>query len=284
MQRKKSREFAVAGIALVVLTALLAPLPSIAQGGSVRDALRARNAESTRIQERTYHFAEAGKDIPYSLFVPSTYDAANSSPLVVALHGLGSSASQMIRYRGMTDLAERHGYIVVAPEGYNSHGWYGSLGPGKNRSSERFAKGTPDPENLGALSEKDVFNVIDIVKAEFTVDPDRVYLMGHSMGGGGTLYLGMKYKELWAGLGAIAPAIYSNPEQLSSIATMPIIVVQGDEDRLVKVENTRRWTETMKRLQMPYRYIEVPGGNHVSVAPENLPAIFTFFDQHRRGE
>jgi len=282
MKRLISAGYAKAAIFAVCMS--LAMLPAAAQSGAVRNAVLARTAEAKHIQERTYHFDAASKDIPYSLYVPSSYDGAKPNPLIVALHGLGSSASQMIRYRGMTDLAEEHGYIVVAPEGYNSHGWYGSLGPGKNRFSERFQGNEPDPENLGELSEKDVFNVLDIVKGEFKVDPNRIYLMGHSMGGGGTLYLGMKYKELWAGLGPIAPAIYSNPIQLSNIPKMPIILVQGDQDRLVKVETTRRWTAEMEQLHMPYKYIEVPGGNHVSVAPENLPAIFAFFDQHRRGE
>ena len=253
---------------------------SAAGQGTVREALRARTADAKHIQERSYHFDAAGKDIPYALFVPSSYDGAKPFPLVVALHGLGSSADQMIRYRGLTELAEQHGYIVVAPEGYNSHGWYGSLGPGKNRFSERFEGNEPDPENLGELSEKDVFNVLDIVKKEFKIDAHRTYLMGHSMGGGGTLYLGMKYKELWAGLAPIAPAIYSSPNQLSSIPKMPVVLVQGDADRLVHVEVTRQWAAKMKELGMPCEYIEVPGGNHVNVAMDNLPAIFAFFDKH----
>ncbi len=265
---------------LAVTTVLFFSTSASSQGGR----LRAETETTPRIQDRSYHFKEAGKDMPYSLFVPSSYNGTAAYPLIVALHGLGSSADQMIRYRGLTDLAEEHGYIVAAPAGYNSHGWYGSLGPGKNRFSERFARGEPDPENLGELSEKDVFNVLDIVKGEFKIDAKRVFLMGHSMGGGGTLYLGMKYSHLWAGLGPIAPAIYSNPNQLEKIATMPIIVVQGDEDRLVKVEVTRRWVEMMKRLSMPYQYIEIPGGDHVTVAPNNLPAIFAFFNQHSRGE
>ncbi len=242
------------------------------------------SATTPRIQDRVYHCAEAKADLPYSVFVPSTYDGSKAYPLIVALHGLGSSSDQIIRYRGMTDLAEHHGYIVIAPMGYNNHGWYGSLGPGKNRFSERFANGVPDPENLGELSEKDVFNVLDIAKKEFKIDPNRIYLMGHSMGGGGTLYLGMKHKEIWAGLGAIAPAIYSNPNQLSDIATMPIIVVQGDADRLVRVEATRRWTEKMAELGMPHEYIEVAGGDHVRVAPQHLPDIFAFFNEHARSE
>ncbi len=282
-QRVKLFYFRPINLAIAFLCVLLLAVPAAGQG-AVREALRAKTAEAKQIQERSYRFDEAGKDMPYSLFVPSSYDGAKPCPLIVALHGLGSSADQMIRYRGLTDLAEEYGYIIVAPEGYNSHGWYGSLGPGKNRFSERFEGKVPDPENLGELSEKDVLNVLDIVKTEFKIDAHRTYLMGHSMGGGGTLYLGMKHKELWAGLAPIAPAIYSSPDQLSSIPAMPVILVQGDADRLVRVEVTRRWADKMKELGMPCEYIEVAGGNHVDVAMDNLPAIFAFFEKHQGGK
>src|SRR5262245_21801145 len=145
----------------------------------------------SRIEKRTYDFKEAGKEMEYALFVPSTYDKEKKTPLMVALHGLGSNPQQIMHYRGLTDLAEKHGYIVVAPMGYNSSGWYGSR-------SGRFGK--TDPENLNELSEKDVMNVLGIVRKEFNVDDDRIYLMGHSMGGGGTWHLGLKYPEIWAGL------------------------------------------------------------------------------------
>src|SRR5204863_3843936 len=121
---------------------------------------------------------------------------AKKAPLLVALHGLGSTPQQIMRYRGLTDLAEKHGYVVAAPMGYNSGGWYGSRPLPKS-----------DPKNLAELSEKDVMNVLDLVKKEYAIDPDRVYLMGHSMGGGGTWHLGIKYPDVWAALAPIAPAI-----------------------------------------------------------------------------
>src|SRR6516162_4398509 len=85
---------------------------------------------SERIEKKTYEFKEAGKEMEYALFVPSTYDKAKKAPLVVALHGLGGNPQQIIRSRGLVEQAEKYGYLVVAPMGYNSSGWYGSRGPG----------------------------------------------------------------------------------------------------------------------------------------------------------
>jgi pimeloyl-ACP methyl ester carboxylesterase len=84
-------------------------------------------------------------------------------------------------------------FIMAAPMGYNTGGWYGS--PIINTGG-RGGKGAPAPEppaNLSELSEKDAMNVLDMMRKEFNVDDKRTYLMGHSMGGAGTLYLGSKY-------------------------------------------------------------------------------------------
>lgn len=236
-------------------------------------AQEAKEAKPTtaRIQKKTYDFKEAGKEMEYALFVPTSYDKAKKTPLLVALHGLGSNPQQIMRYRGLTDLAEKHGYIVVAPMGYNSSGWYGARVLGK-----------PNPANLSELSEKDVMNVLEIVRKEYTIDPDRIYLMGHSMGGGGTWHLGIKYPDIWAALAPIAPAIFRPATDVAKIKHIPVILVQGDNDRLVPVAGARRWAEEMKKLGMTYEYIEVAGGDHIAIAHQNLPKIFEFFNKHTR--
>jgi poly(3-hydroxybutyrate) depolymerase len=239
------------------------------------DDAKAEPNKSTwpRIQKKTYDFKEAGKEMEYGLFVPSTYDKTKKAPLIVALHGLSSNPQQIMRYPGLTDLAEKHGYIVTAPMGYNSQGWYGQKPP--------FVR-KPDPENLFELSEKDVMNVLEFVRKDYTIDADRIYLMGHSMGGGGTIHLGLKHPDLWAALAPIAPAIFHRPAELETIKRVPVILVQGDDDKLVRVGLVRPWAEKMKELKMTYEYIEVPGGGHVDVAFKNLPKIFEFFNAHKK--
>ncbi len=245
-------------------------------GPPLRRPAKPKNTQS-RIEKKTYDFKDAGKEMEYALFVPSTYDKAKKSPLMIALHGLGSNPQQIMKYKGLTDLAEKHGYIVAAPMGYNSRGWYGA---------RAMVKGSADdPKNLAELSEKDVMNVLEIVKKDYSIDPDRIYLMGHSMGGGGTLYLGIKNPEIWAGLAPIAPAIGARTDkEVEKIKNIPVMLVQGDKDLLVPVAGARRWAEQMKKLDMTCEYIEVKDGDHISVAAQNLPKIFEFFDKHKRGE
>ncbi len=233
----------------------------------------AAKLDTGKVLKRTYDFDLAKKEMEYCLYLPKSYDKAKASPLVVALHGLNSSPAQIMGYPGLVKLAEEHGYVVVSPMGYNSRGWYGSMGWNMPLNT---------PANLGELSEKDVMNVLATTRKDVNIDPNRIYLMGHSMGGGGTWHLGLKYPQLWAALAPIAPAIYRSPDALTTIKSMPVILVQGDADKLVPVRIARAWAAKMKELKMDYKYIEVPGGDHVKVAFDNMPAIFEFFNAHKR--
>jgi poly(3-hydroxybutyrate) depolymerase len=339
---------------------LTAPLTGLAAGlllGALTTLAGAQQPPTGRrppdqIEKRTYEFKEAGKEMEYALFVPSGYDKAKKAPLIVALHGLGGNPQQMIRSRGLVEQAEKYGYIVVAPMGYNSSGWYGSRGPGAGgfggAGRGAVALGTPPgtvlssrvqeslkltdeqkkkvealqkevdaglqkvlteeqnkqlkslkenagrgaagglgggqdaPANLGELSEKDVMNVLALVRKDFTIDDKRIYLIGHSMGGGGTWHLGTKYPDVWAGLAPIAPAAFGQPTGLDKLKKIPVIVVQGDADTLVRPEGTRRWVEKLKELNGPHEYLEIKGAGHGDVVAKGMPQIFEFFEKQQK--
>tara|TARA_Y100000758_G_scaffold264095_1_gene203285 strand:- start:1762 stop:2589 length:828 start_codon:yes stop_codon:yes gene_type:complete len=250
-------------------TLLILTVFTAAQGlPAAQDSAKKPLLEKGKIQGRSYHFKEAEKDMGYTLYVPRAYTPKKKWPLIVALHGFKSNPGQMIHYPGFTSLAEKHGYIIVCPMGYNTSAWYGAAS---------FVS-----RKIGKLSEQDVMNVLGIARKDFNVDPDRIYLLGHSMGGGGTFHLGMKYPELWAALAPIAPAIYSSPKDLVKIRHIPIICIQGAKDKLVKASGTRKWIAKMKELEMEHQYIEEPEGGHVIIAFQKMPDIFKFFNKHTR--
>jgi predicted peptidase len=252
-------------------------------------------AVDPRVQTRTYHFADTNEDVPYAIYVSSKVSRDKKNPLIVTLHGLGGTHTTMMRPNAL-DLAEAGGYIYVAPMGYNPRGWYGVPrgerrgGPPPSANPARQGGPPPgalaaanDPPNLRELSEKDVLNVLDIVRKEFNIDENRTYLFGHSMGGAGTYHLAVKYPEKWAAIGVQAPAAFSlDPNSLSKIPRMPVIVIHGDMDTAVPVTLSRTWVEVMKTLNMPYQYIEVAGGDHGSVISGSMPDIFAFFANHTK--
>ena len=276
----KTRNFGIkAAVVAAVLVGAVGVLPAVAQEpGSVV-------ARDARVQGRTYTFPGTGTEVPYALFVPSAYDASRAWPLIVTLHGLGRPYDWMLGYEGIIDFAERDGYVMVAPLGYHPRGWYGSRGPGIPQTLRAADITESLPENLGALSEQDVMNVFEIVRTELNIDPDRMYLWGHSMGGAGTYHLAATHPDLWAALGVAAPAPSVDPDQLEAFKHVPIIVMQGDEDRLVTT--TREWVAKMKELGMEHLYVEVKGGDHsrfINANADTLEKIFAFFNIVRKDQ
>jgi hypothetical protein len=66
-----------------------------------------------RIQHRTYKFAEAGGvEIPYALFVPSTYDEKKKYPIMVGLHGMECAHDTIMALNPLLDLC-KHLPILV---------------------------------------------------------------------------------------------------------------------------------------------------------------------------
>jgi poly(3-hydroxybutyrate) depolymerase len=166
-------------------------------------------------------------------------------------------------------------------------------GPGAGRGGfgAVTAGGTAitDLAKLHEASEKDVMNVLDMIRKEFNVDENRTYLMGHSMGGAGTIYLGVKYASIWAAIGAEAPAtapagLTPANYSLEPAKNVPMIIVQGDMDELVPVTGTRLWIDKMKELNITHQYVEVPGGTHGSVLTTGAPDIFAFFAKYTKAK
>jgi len=250
-----------------------------------------------RVQIRMHHFGETNQDIPYSLFVSSKVKKNKKAPLIVTLHGIGGTHTTMMRPNAI-DLAEAGGYILLAPMGYNPRGWYGAPPPRGRRGAPPAPPVDPargalppgllsdpnDPPNLRELSERETLEVVDLIRKEFKVDDDRTYLMGHSMGGAGTLYLAIKYPQRWAAIAALAPAAFAvDREGLSKIPKMPIMLVHGDMDTVVPVTVGRAWAEAMKSIPMKdYQFIEVAGGDHGTVIGSHQAEVFAFFARHSR--
>ncbi len=242
--------------------------------GSADSAVAQREAREnesaitdSRVQHRSYTMRETGETIPYGLFIPSSYDPNEPSKLMVSLHGAGRQYDWLMGYAGFLDRAERDGYIVVTPLGYTRRGGYGARGD--------------KPQDK--LAEKDVMNVITLVKDEFNIDENRTYLWGHSMGGGGTYYISSRHPDLWAGLGLVAPSGGMRADYVDedAIKHIPVLVLHGSEDATIPVERSRQSVARMKELGMEHLYVEIKGGDHsqfINQSEEVVGMLFDFFN------
>jgi len=211
---------------------------------------------------------------PYGLYLPKNYDAKKKYPLVIMLHGAGSNHRLALRRvfgksntPGETDVeATRYfpewkdiDFIVASP----------------------YARGTMGYQGV---AEKDVYDVLADVKKRFSIDPDRTYLTGLSMGGGGTLWIGLTHPDIWAALVPVCPAPPKGTDQFTVNATnLPMHFFHGDADKAVPVTVSREWVKNIKALGGQVEYDEYPGVGHNSWEKAYADeAVFSWFSPIKR--
>lgn len=179
--------------------------------------------------------------LPYRHFGASQ----TSSPLVVFLHGAGGAGSdnrsQLERGNGfalsrLVDFA-RSPCQIVAPQCPANESWWSA---------------TDSPSRAAAL-------LVRLIE-QLSVDRDRIYLLGVSMGGHGVWDLGWRYPNLWAALVPICGAIPHH--RAARLQNTPIWCFHGGEDRDVPVEGSRRAVQMLLEAGRSVRYTEMPGVGH----------------------
>ena len=259
------------------------PAPDISQGfrGIPRSAQPPLTESQRRILECSYVLDEANAEMPYTLFVPTGYDPGTPTPLVVDLHGLNITPLMQILFDGTTDFAEEHGFMVVAPMGYSVAGWWGARdGEPVETADENPATG--DPYAVGQLSEIDAMHLLAMIRERYNVDPDRIYLMGHSMGGAGTYHLAAKYNDVWAAAVPLSGAGGIRDEETAMrFQSLPTLIMHGEMDSIVPAATSRRSVMWLQSVGAPHLYLEFPGKDHefwIRRGAENMEKVFLFFD------
>jgi predicted peptidase len=117
--------------------------------------------------------------------------------------------------------------------------------------------------------------------SRYPIDPDRIYLMGFSMGGSGTWDMLMRHAGVFAAGVPITGAADVN--QAGLLASMPIWSFHGELDPLSPVQNGRTMFEALRKHGAPVRYTEFKGVAHGSVGPAlDEPELFHWLFAQRR--
>lgn len=128
---------------------------------------KSRPAEVSRV------LRHGDRDRWYTVHVPSNYDAARPWPCVFAIHGATSNPRLMERFSGLSDFADREGFLVVYPAGTgnlpNVLTWNGG-----DCCGHAVQHQVDDVGYFAALLE-DLSHVVSI-------DPRRLFLAGMSNG------------------------------------------------------------------------------------------------------
>ncbi len=234
----------------------------------------------------------------YELFVPPAYRANQDRrwPLVVTLHGFKGNAGDY--FRNTFGLARD----FSGGETLDAHGRHGAaptsgpmfvIGPtGRGQSFYRH------------FGEIDVLEAIEDVRARFpSIDPDRIYITGGSMGGTGAAYLPYRHPDLFAASAALAgyhdqriradtdhaslsdverflTAHRSDIDWAENGVHLPILLVRGTRD--MPLEWTRCLVRRLNQLGYRCEHREPELGHNVWTDTYANGAIFDWFARHRR--
>lgn len=171
--------------------------------------------------DSTRSLTHAGIERKYLLHIPPGYDAARPTPLVLAFHGIGLDAEEMVRISKLSEQADISGFIVVYPNGTGEKkSWNGGHCCGE------AAKNNVDDVGF-------VRALIDELSASLNIDPNRVYATGFSNGAIMVYRLACELSDRIAAIGPVAATqILDDQEACHPARSVPLIHFHGTADRL----------------------------------------------------
>lgn len=188
---------------------------------------------------------------PYDVFIPNSYDPSKKYALFISLHGYQNEIQKYSNFLGENKhpIPESLNVITAALYGRRNHFYQGA-------------------------AEEDVLTVINEVQSKYSIDPDKIYLSGSSMGGFGTWSIGLNYPHLFAALSPVcAPSIFQGTkfrnnispiEYISNAQNLPARIYHGAADSTVNVNNSRQMVDKLKKMNYSYAYTEYPNVGHDS--------------------
>lgn len=208
----------------------------------------------------------------YGLYVPTAYDPGTPTPTTFWLHYRGGKAHSGAAWtpRIINQLGEEQGNLVVTPHARGTSEWY------------------------VAEAHQDVWEVFVDVHDTVTVDPQRRYLSGYSMGGYGTYLFGLLYPDLFAAgfpqSGAVTQGAWTgegpgdcrlpcfveaNDGDADAQLTYRVLenarhflvgIDHGSNDELVPITGVQRMALRLRELGYRYRMTMFDGYEHYSQA------------------
>lgn len=226
-------------------------------------------------------FPSNGGTMPYRLLKPSDYSPDKSYPLVLFLHGAGErgqdNRSQLKHVAGVfaqDDIRAKYPCFVLAPQCPANQLWCNT--PWNVDTVVQPA----EPSD----SMKHIMLLLDELQKEYSIDGNRLYIMGLSMGGFGTWDAITRYPGKFAA--AVPMCGGGDVRKAGVLAKMPLWNFHGARDGAVKVKLSHDMIAAIQQAGGQPRYTEYPDVGHNCWTPAmQEPELLTWlFSQSRETE
>lgn len=230
-------------ILAVLLAAILLCMPLAVSAGDIYETA----------EKRTYENDDTV--LPYRLILPESYDESKTYPMLVFLHGAGERGNdnELQFFHCVQYLHDNMPEcIIVAPQCPANHQWVDT--PWANGAYSIDA--VPESNELIAVTE-----LLRSLEEEFSVDSDRIYAAGISMGGFGTWDLMMRHNDYFAA--GIPVCGGGDPSQGEALKDTPLYVFHGDADTAVPISGSTQTVDAIKEAGgTKVEYVIYEGAGH----------------------
>ena len=189
---------------------------------------------------------------------PPATSALAKPPALILLHGRGTNEDDLL---GLADFLDPRFFIISArapyrfEEGLGGYTWFGLQEIGK-----------PDPQQFGEAY-RHLAQFIEDAKAGYAVDPDRVFLLGFSMGSIMSFAVALTRPNAVRGIVAHSGYI---PENVSlqfvwnQLSSLSVFVAHGLHDPIIPIQKARRAQELLSKTGADLTYKEYPIAHSIS--------------------
>jgi len=224
-----------------------------------------------------------GTPIEYRIFVPYDYDVNKKYPLLLSMHGAGeefmkdeefvsSSMRVLCNLFNLRNSPITQAVIVCprCPQEPDGAKWVNA----------EWSDGCFDMDKAETPWIRAVLELVGDIEKRYSIDADRRYIGGLSMGGFATWYLISRYTELFAG--AIAICGGADVRAAEKLRDFPVYTAHGAQDDTVPVEGTRAMVKALRDAgSTKVHYREIPDGDHIvwHAVTQDPTAINWLFEQ-----
>lgn len=175
---------------------------------------------------------------PAAVYVPTGYVPGRPAPLIVLLHGDPQSETQLLAAPYLAALADQTGTIVVAPWGRGYHDFRGSA--------------------------SDVYDALHEAQRAFTIDPQKRFLAGYSMGGFSVFEVAPEHPESWDAVMCIAGSILGSDSErvIARMARTPFYILTGSADETIPTQYPTSTAAFLSAAGFDVSFYSQLGGSH----------------------
>jgi phospholipase/carboxylesterase len=244
--------------ALYPLAAKLPPVSQFFVDPSLRDDAGLLARLATPANENTgilHDNNEPGSRGGFSVYVPEYYTPDRAWPLVMALHG-GSGNGRGFLWTWLRDARSR-GAILIAPT---------ATGNTSNKSTWALMGDDTDTPNLN--------RILDLVRARWNIDSNRMLLTGMSDGGTFCYVTGLENASPFTHLAPVAATFHPLMAEMADaerLCGLPIYIVHGRLDWMFPVQVARQTRDALSAAGADVTYREIEDLSHTY--PREMNAV-----------